>query len=72
MATAVTNETLVGEPSAAQSGFWAKVFAGFIAAREAEARRRVADHVIGMSDERLVAMGFSAKDIGNIRSGGRV
>lgn len=53
-------------------GFFGTMFARFIKAREAEANRRVSQFLANQSDERLGDLGFSARDIAEIRASGRI
>jgi len=53
-------------------GIFATMFARFIKAREAEANRRVSQFLANQSDDRLGDLGFSARDIAEIRASGRI
>jgi hypothetical protein len=64
---ATTTTSSAGETN--KTGFFARMLQRFIAAREAEARRRIAVHFCNVSDRQLVGMGMSARDIELIRSG---
>lgn len=54
---------------ARKTNFFGRMIQSFIAAREAEARRRIAVHFSHVSDRQLVGMGMSARDIELIRAG---
>ena len=76
MATATFDKVLLGHhktaPARSGSGFFGVLFARFIAAREAEARRRIATHLAGVSDDHLASLGLSARDIEILRRGAGV
>lgn len=76
MATSTFDKALVGERDIASSkpdkSLIAKLFAGFVAAREAEARRKIAAHLADLSDNHLVGLGLSATEIEELRKGGPV
>ncbi len=73
MATTTMNGALAGHAGTAAAGsFWSKLARGFVEAREAEARRRIALHLAGISDKTLAEIGFSAQEIELMRSGSRV
>ena len=76
MATATFDKALVGQrdviTSKPKAGYFASVFAGFVAAREAEARRKVATHLADLSDNHLVGIGMSAAEIKELRTGAPV
>lgn len=55
-----------------KSGFFATLLDRFVKAREAEASRRVAQFLANQSDDRLTDLGFSSRDIAEIRSTGRI
>ena len=52
-----------------KTGFFGRLMQSFIAAREAEARRRIAIHFANLSDHQLAALGMSARDIELVRGG---
>lgn len=49
--------------------FFSRLVQGFIAAREAEARRRIAIHFANLSDHKLAALGMGAREIEMARAG---
>ncbi|HUS98417.1 MAG TPA: hypothetical protein VMX97_16955 [Hyphomicrobiaceae bacterium] len=63
--------TQVAERGAGK-GFFARMLAGLIVAREAEAKRRMAAYLPSVSDRRLLELGLSAHDIQLMRESGRV
>ena len=73
MTSEVMNQTFDGhfDTTATQPkvGFWSNLFNRMILAREAEARRRVAGHLVNVSDDHLVSLGLSARDIELARHG---
>ena len=73
MATATFDNALVGQRDAAVSnpkpGFFARLYAGFVASREAEARRKIAMHLSDLPDVHLVGIGLSAAEIKALRTG---
>lgn len=50
-------------------GFFGRLIQSFIAAREAEARRRIAVHFANLSDHQLASLGMGARDIELVRAG---
>ena len=77
MATTTFSQDLAGTTAAERksgalvsSGFLKRMFEGFIAAREAEARRRVAVYLSTYTDKDLVNAGLSARDIELLRTPG--
>lgn len=54
------------------AGFFSRAFTAFIAARDAEARARVRQHLSQLSDEHLIALGLSADEVRNLRTKGSV
>lgn len=73
MVAATFDKAMVGQRDEAASkpktGFFASVFASFVASREAEARRKVAMHLSDLSDNHLVGIGLSASEIKDLRTG---
>ena len=76
MATATFDRALAGQRDVAtlkpKTGFFASLFANFIVAREAEARRKVAMHLSDLSDNHLIGIGMSAAEIKELRTGAPV
>jgi hypothetical protein len=62
--TYATRVTKTGKP-----GFFKRMMLGFIAAREAEARRRIAIHFANLSDQQLASLGMGAREIEMTRAG---
>ncbi len=58
-----------GVTESGKTGFFKRLMLAFIAAREAEARRRVAIHISSLSDHQLAGLGMGARDIELARSG---
>ena len=58
-----------GAAETGKSGFFKRLMLGFIEAREAEARRRIAIHFANLSDRQLAGLGMGARDIELARSG---
>jgi hypothetical protein len=50
-------------------GFFGRLVQSFIAAREAEARRRIGIHFANLSDHQLASLGMGARDIELVRAG---
>lgn len=73
MATVTFDKALTGHRETAtskpKSGFFANLFNSLIAAREAEARRRVAMHMASIPNGRLSELGLSAREIEVLRHG---
>ncbi len=55
-----------------RSGVWGSFFKGIVAAREREARRHVSQYLLGLSDEHLRHIGYTAYEINVLRSTGRL
>lgn len=76
MATATFDKALAGQRDVTTSkpgkSLIARLFASFVAAREAEARRKIAAHLADLSDNHLVGLGLSATEIEELRTGGPV
>jgi hypothetical protein len=71
MATATFDRALVGTAATKEGAEPRKSLWGmFVAAREKEAQRRVADYMSIYSDEHLASWGLSARDIEILRRGG--
>ena len=64
------NYEFAPEQTTEKSGFWARVFSGFVAAREKEARLRVSQHLVGMPDAQLKTIGFDDAEIRALRETG--
>ncbi len=64
------NYEFAPEQTTEKSGFWANFFEGFVAAREKEARLRVSQHLVGMSDAQLKTIGFEDAEIRTLRDTG--
>lgn len=62
--TYTTDVTETGKTS-----FFKRLMLGFIAAREAEARRRIAVHFAHLSDYQLASLGMGAREIELARGG---
>ena len=73
MATVTFDKALAGHRETAtskpKSGFFANLFNRLIAAREAEARRRVSMHLAHVPGTRLAELGLSAREIEVLRHG---
>jgi hypothetical protein len=52
-----------------KTGFFGRLVQSCIAAREAEARRRIAIHFANLSDHQLASLGMGARDIELVRAG---
>jgi hypothetical protein len=52
-----------------KAGFFGRLVQSFIAAREAEARRRIGIHFANLSDHQLASLGMGARDIELVRAG---
>ena len=69
----MTTATMRRGEAAAAAEFSARPIASFfkrvMAAREAKAKRRVADYLATCSNERLMQLGLSAEDIRAVRTG---
>ena len=74
MATTTYDAALAGDRAATETktSFLGRMFERFIAARESEARRRVAVYLTTFSDQDLAAAGLSARDIEIMRQGGKI
>jgi hypothetical protein len=73
MATEMMSQTFDGQfdttETKLKAGFWGNLFNRLISAREVEARRRVEAHLDNVSDDHLVSLGMSARDIELVRHG---
>jgi hypothetical protein len=73
MATAMMSQTFDGQFDATEAkpkvDFWGNLFNRLISAREIEERRRVEAHLDNVSDDHLVSLGMSARDIELVRHG---
>ena len=73
MATVTFDKAIAGHGKATtikpDSGFFSRFFHRLIAAREAEARRKVSQYLLNVSDSRLLDLGLSAGEIEVLRHG---
>lgn len=73
MATVTFDKAIAGHGKAAttkpESGFLLRLFHRLLAAREAEARQRVSQHLLNVPDSRLIDLGLSAREIEVLRHG---
>lgn len=67
--TAFEADRTLGRTEAERApSFFARLFKGVAAAREAQAKRYVQAHLNGLSDSRLKDLGFSEVEIAEIRA----
>ncbi len=71
-ATATSAETFETHEAAPKRSFWSRLWGGIIAAREREARLRVSQFMMGLSDHQLRDIGYTEREVAVLRSTGRL